>query len=246
MGCLEPFNHSRTTLEFGGFLDWNVSLILHCVIMTRFLSDLRQDKAIHNFTRNVSVLMNMICSLINIVPTLGVWIMDCIAWPPSWFVCFSKEHPQIWSLLYFGAILWSVATSLNRGKLESKLKAHVKRGSWTELKSIFPGNRDRIGGFDFNMSSIYSSGPFQLVFLDPMHNLIDRITGITHLCRQRHGLIDPRALSIASYQLHCPPSNCFDFWMRHTKVERVKCQNAKWHLQACIQRDGHQLHISIR
>ena len=149
--------------------------------------------------------MNMICSLINIVPTLGVWIMHCI----SWFVCFSEEHPQIWSLLYFGAILWSVATSLNRGKLESKLKAHVKRGSWTELKSIFPGNRDRVGGFDFNMSSIYSSGPFQLVFWDPMHYLIDRITGITHLCR--HGLVEPRALSIASYLLHCFPSNYFDF-----------------------------------
>ena len=119
------------------------------------------------------------------------------------------SETAIGCLSYFGASLWSVATSLNRGKLESKLKAHVKRGSWTELKSIFPGNRDRIGGFDFNMSSIYSSGPFQLVFLDPMHNLIDRITGITHLCR--HGLVKPRALSIASYQLHCSPSNCFDF-----------------------------------
>ena len=32
IGCLEPFYHSRTTLKFGGFWDWNVNSILHCVI----------------------------------------------------------------------------------------------------------------------------------------------------------------------------------------------------------------------
>ena len=32
IGCLESFYHSRPTLKFGGFWDWYVNSILHCVI----------------------------------------------------------------------------------------------------------------------------------------------------------------------------------------------------------------------
>ena len=32
IGCLEPFYYSRTTSKFGGFWDWNLRLILQCVV----------------------------------------------------------------------------------------------------------------------------------------------------------------------------------------------------------------------
>ena len=32
IGCLESFYHSRPTLKFGGFWDWCVNSILHCIV----------------------------------------------------------------------------------------------------------------------------------------------------------------------------------------------------------------------
>ena len=54
---------------------------------------------------------------------------------------------------------------LTSGGVEGLLKTEL-----TELKSIIPGIRDRIEGFDFQ-GSIYSSDSYQLVFQDPMHRL---------------------------------------------------------------------------